>query len=62
MSFLTELDERKQRLQEEHPGWQVWYVPNANRTVTWCARREPLLNACSPEELAEAIVQAEEGK
>jgi hypothetical protein len=56
VSYLTELDEIKRRLQEEHPGWRVWYVPHSiDRGVTWCAQREPTLNEASPEELAAAI-------
>jgi hypothetical protein len=46
-SFLTELDERKHELERGNPGWQIWYVPHTNRTVTWCARPWPLLNAVS---------------
>jgi hypothetical protein len=35
-------------------------VPHLNRTVTWCARPRPLLNENSPEDLAEAIEEADE--
>jgi hypothetical protein len=58
VSYLTELDETKRQLEEKHPGWHVWYVPHLNRSITWCARREPLLNEDSPESLSEAIEQA----
>ena len=34
-SFLTELDERKRELEHDNPGWQIWYVPQMDRTVTW---------------------------
>ena len=51
-SYLTVLDERKRELEQDNPGWQIWYVPHsAGRSVTWCARPLPLLNADSPEEL-----------
>jgi hypothetical protein len=59
MSFLTEQDQIKHELEERHPGWQVWYVPHNDRTVTWCARPNPLLNEASPEDLSAAIGQAE---
>jgi hypothetical protein len=58
MSFLTELDRLKHELEERHPGWQIWFVPKLDRTVTWCARPHPLLNEASPEELSAAIRQA----
>jgi hypothetical protein len=58
---LNALDLIKRQLEERFPGWQVWYVPHLDRTVTWCARPWPLLNEDSPEHLAEAIGQAEAG-
>ena len=61
-SFLGELDRMQADLAERHPGWQVWYVPHLDRTVTWCARRNPLLNEASPEDLSEAITRAEAGR
>jgi hypothetical protein len=63
MSYLGEMDQQKRLLEEQHPGWRVWYVPHLDRTVTWCARREPVLNEASPEDLSEAIrkVEAEAG-
>ncbi len=57
-SYLTELDERKCELEDENPGWQIWYVPHTDRTVTWCARPRPLLNTDSPEQLQQLIDQA----
>jgi hypothetical protein len=44
--------------------WQVWYVPHAlDGGVTWCARlhdnHKIVLNANSPDELAEMINQHE---
>jgi len=59
-SYLTELDERKHKLEHENPGWQVWYVPHIDRTVTWCARPRPLLNTDSPEQLQKLIDQADD--
>jgi hypothetical protein len=54
-SYLTELDERKQELELDNQGWQIWYVPHHDRTVTWCARPRPLLNTDSPEQLQKLI-------
>jgi hypothetical protein len=54
-SFFDGLDAIKADLEDRFPGWQVWYVPHNNRTVTWCARPHPLLNENSPEDLAQAI-------
>jgi len=35
-----------------HPGWRVWFVPNAlDGSVTWCAQREPTIHAYSSEDL-----------
>jgi hypothetical protein len=59
-SYLTELDERKDELEHRNPGWQIWYVPHMNRTVTWCARPQPLLNTDSPEQLQKLINQADD--
>jgi len=57
-SYLTVLDERKRELEQDNPGWQVWYVPHsARRGATWCARPWPLLNSESPEELQKLIDQ-----
>ena len=61
-SFLTALDREKAELEKRHPGWQVWFVPNLNRTVTWCARRQPQLTAASAEDLSEAIGRTEAGQ
>jgi hypothetical protein len=61
VSYLDERDERKRQLEEQHPGWQVWYVPHHGQRVTkWCARPWPLLNADTPEALSAAIEQAGE--
>jgi hypothetical protein len=45
-------------LRQRHAGWQVWFVPKLDRTVTWCARPWPLLNWQSPEQLEAEIAQA----
>jgi len=53
------LDVLRDALVKSHPGWRVWFVPNAlDGTVTWCAQREPLLHADTPEHLAEYMVEA----
>lgn len=57
-SNLNALDEIKHRLEEQFPGWQVWYVPGHDRTVMWCARPWPLINTLTPEFLAAEIRQA----
>jgi hypothetical protein len=54
------LDERKHELEQDNPCWQIWYVPHTDRTVTWCARPWPLLNAASPEQLQKHIDQTRE--
>ena len=53
--YLSDLDAIRDSLMARFPGWQIWYVPHLDRTVTWCARRNPLLNENSPEDLAHAI-------
>lgn len=58
-SYLTELDQQKRELEERHRGWQIWYSPRLDRSVIWCARPNPLLNEASPEDLSEAIEQAD---
>lgn len=58
VSYLQELDRIKAELEERFPGWQIWFVPNTDRTVTWCARPWPLLNSTSPEHLVAEIAQA----
>jgi hypothetical protein len=59
-SYLNQLDSTKADLQQQFPGWHIWYVPGMNRTVTWCAQPWPLLNTGSPEHLAAAITEAHE--
>lgn len=54
------LEAERAVLLKNHPGWRVWYVPNAlDGTVTWCAQREPLLHAETPEHLAEYMTEAD---
>ncbi len=56
MSVLAELDQTQAELQSEFPGWRIWYVyrPGA---VSWAARREPVLNTQSAEDLRTAILK-----
>jgi hypothetical protein len=56
MSVLAELDQTQADLQSEFPGWRIWYVYRPGR-VSWAARREPVLNAQSAEDLRAAIVK-----
>jgi hypothetical protein len=48
-------------LQDQFPGWQIWYVPRAVGGAIWCARPEgktsPVLNEDSPERLAALIAR-----
>jgi len=54
------LEAERAVLPKNHPGWRIWFVPNAlDGTVTWCAQREPLLHADTPEHLAEYMVEAD---
>ena len=56
MSVLSELDQTQAELQSEFPGWRIWYVyrPDA---VSWAARREPVLNTQSAEDLRAAVLK-----
>lgn len=60
MSVLAELDQTQAALQSEFPGWRISYVyrPGA---VSWAARREPVLNTQSAEDLRVSILAALEG-
>jgi hypothetical protein len=55
ISVLAELDQTQAELQSEFPGWRICYVyrPGA---VSWAARREPVLNTRSAEDLRAAIL------
>jgi hypothetical protein len=54
MSVLAELDQTQ--AESEFPGWRIWYVyrPGA---VSWAARREPVLNTQSAEDLRVTILK-----
>jgi len=56
MSVIAELDQAQAELQREFPGWRIWYVYRPGR-VSWAARREPVLNTQSAEDLRAAIVK-----
>jgi hypothetical protein len=59
-SYMQELDRIRDGVMERNPGWRVWWVPNSvTPGATWCARREPQLQAASPEELETLILAAE---
>jgi hypothetical protein len=62
MADLHALDRIKAELQEQFPGWRIWYVPHCGtkRHVTWCAQPWPIINSGSPEHLAADIRQAHE--
>jgi hypothetical protein len=60
MPSFASLDARRAELMKSHPGWRVWYVPNAtDGSVMWCAQREPMIHAYSPEDLAKDIELAD---
>jgi hypothetical protein len=46
----ADYEQRRAELERRFPGWQIWASG-----PTWCARPWPLINAASPEELAERI-------
>jgi hypothetical protein len=56
MSVLAELDQTQAELQSEFPGWRIWYVYRPG-LVSWAARREPVLNTQSAEDLRVAILK-----
>ena len=54
------LEAQRAGLMRDHPGWRVWFVPNAlDGSVTWCAQREPTIHAYSPEDLGQDIALAD---
>ncbi len=60
MPTLAVLDAERTVLMKDHPGWRVWFVPNAlDGTVTWCAQREPTIHADSSEELGRDMALAD---
>jgi hypothetical protein len=54
LSVLAELDKVQAELQNEFPGWRIWYVYHP-AVITWAAQREPVLNTRSAEDLRSAI-------
>lgn len=48
----------RRELQNEYPGWQVWYVFHHDGPATWHARPKPWLNAPSPDDLRKLISEA----
>lgn len=56
---LHYLDREKLRLENEHPGWRIWYVPTAGRGTAWCAQPLPNLSEYSTDDLSRAIREAE---
>jgi len=59
MSLLAELDQTQAELQKEFPSWRIWYVYHPEG-ITWAARREPVLNTRSAEDLRAAILKIQE--
>jgi hypothetical protein len=58
LSLLEELDRMRRELQNDYPGWQIWYVFHHDGSATWHARPNPWLNAPSPDDLRKLISQA----
>jgi hypothetical protein len=58
LSLLEELDQMRRELQNDHPGWQIWYVFHHDGSATWHARPKPWLNAPSPDDLRKLISEA----
>jgi hypothetical protein len=57
---LAALEAERIALMKDHPGWRVWYVPNAlDGSVTWCAQREPTIHAYNPEDLGKDMALAD---
>jgi len=48
----------RRELQNDYPGWQIWYVFHHDGSATWHARPNPWLNAPSPDDLRKLISQA----
>ncbi|HTV98901.1 MAG TPA: hypothetical protein VMF87_01270 [Streptosporangiaceae bacterium] len=59
MPSFKDLDDLRDQLQDKHPGWRVWYVPQA-AGITWCAQPTPTLNEASPDDLSKAIRETED--
>jgi hypothetical protein len=57
---LRILDRLKAELLAAVTGWNVIYRPHANGSVEWEAYRLPLLQADSPEHLAEEMLEVDE--
>jgi hypothetical protein len=54
------LEAQRAELVRDHPGWRVWFVPNAlDGSVTWCAQREPTIHAYSCEDLGKDMALAD---
>jgi hypothetical protein len=60
LATMRVLDQRKAELERQNPGWQVWYVRQYIGDTRWCARPLPLLNADTPDHLAEAMADADD--
>jgi hypothetical protein len=60
MNLLAQLDPIQGKLQEEFPGWRIWYVYRDGK-ATWGGQREPVLNTQTPDELRKAIRKIQAG-
>lgn len=60
----THDDLRVDELTEQHPGWQVCYVPRYIGGMVWCARlhddHKTVINADSPDHLSAYITEREQ--
>jgi len=57
LTLLEELDRMRRELQDDYPGWQIWYVFHHDGSATWHGRPNPWLNAPSPDDLRKLISQ-----
>lgn len=48
----------RRKLQDDYPGWQIWYVFHRDGSATWHGRPNPWLSASSADDLRKLISQA----
>ena len=58
LSLLEDLDRMRRELQDDYPGWQIWYVFHRDGSATWHGRPNPWLSGPSPDHLRKLISQA----
>jgi hypothetical protein len=58
LTLLEKLDRMRRELQDEYPGWRIWYVFHHDGSATWHGRPNPWLNAPSADDLRMLISRA----